>query len=90
MKRHFKSSEDFTKPVVQIEIIELDGTVYIREWRKMSQSGKTFKVKKAWQILNKTLDDMCAARRNGIVYKLIHEKRFLYSVQLKSNVGPRI
>lgn len=46
MKKLFKSIEDYTKQVVQIEILQIDDKLYMREWTKIMVQGKARKAKR--------------------------------------------
>ena len=52
MKRLFKSTEDYTKPVVQIEILHIDDKLYQRNWTKIMVQGKARKAKRGWKLMD--------------------------------------
>ena len=52
MKRLFKSTEDYTKPVVQIEILQIDDKLYQRNWTKIMVQGKARKAKRGWKLMD--------------------------------------
>lgn len=90
MKRFFKSSEDFTRQIVMVELLEIDGVVYKREWRRMTIAGKLRKVKSAWFQIPDKIVNLSTGNRNGHPYRLRFDKRELYSAPLHSNLGPRL
>ena len=52
MKRLFKSTEDYTKPVVQIEILQIEDKLYQRNWTKIMVQGKARKAKRGWKLMD--------------------------------------
>ena len=90
MKRLFKSIEDYTKPVVQIEILQIDDKLFIREWTKIMIQGKARKAKRGWKLMKINPSQLKAAGyRNNKLFKIVHEGRFLYSAPVTQHVGPK-
>lgn len=90
--RLFRSSEDFTRDIVQIEILHRDGVYYKREFRRMCSCGKYFKAKGAWALTgwdDERFKKFVSAYRNDKVYKIYFDKRFLYSAKITKEIGPR-
>ena len=89
-KRLFRSSEDFTRDVVQIEILAMDGNYYVRNYDRITVNGKFKKAKRKWVKLGITdleFKKMCCAFRNGKPYKIQFDKRFLYSMKVNPMIG---
>lgn len=78
-KRLFKSSEDFTRDVVQIEILAIGGHYFVRNYDRIVVNGKFKKAKRGWvklEITDLEFNKMCCAFRNGKPYKIQFDKRF--------------
>lgn len=89
-KRLFKSSEDFTRDVVQIEILVISGHYFVRNYDRITVNGKFKKAKRGWVKLGITdleFNKMCCAFRNGKPYKIQYENRFLYSMKVNPMIG---
>lgn len=89
-KRLFRSSEDFTRDVVQIEILVMDGNYFVRNYDRIVVNGKFKKAKRGWVKLDITDLDfkkMCKAYRGDKVYKIQYENRFLYSMKVNPMIG---
>ncbi len=90
MKRLFKSTEDYTKPVVQIEILQIDDKLYQRNWTKIMVQGKARKTKSGWKLVDiKPSQLKAAGYSNGKLYKIKYAGRFLYSAPVTQNIGPK-
>lgn len=89
-KRLFKSSEDFTRDVVQVEILTIDGHYFVRNYDRIVVNGKFKKAKRGWVKLGITdleFNKMCCAYRGDKVYKIQYDKRFLYSCKVNQMIG---
>ena len=89
-KRLFKSGEDFTRDVVQIEILEIGGQYFVRNYDRITVNGKFKKAKRKWVKLGITDLDfkrMCKAYRGDRVYKIQYENRFLYASKVNPMIG---
>ena len=89
-KRLFKSSVDFTRDVVQIEILVMGGHYFVRNYDRIVVNGKFKKAKRGWVKLDITdleFNKMCCAFRNGKPYKIQFDKRFLYSMKVNPMIG---
>ena len=89
-KRLFKSSEDFTRDVVQIEILVMDGQYFIRNYDRITVNGKFKKAKRGWTKLDITdleFKKLCCAFRNDKLYKIQFQKRFLYACPVNPMIG---
>ena len=89
-KRLFRSSEDFTRDVVQIEILAMDGNYYVRNYDRITVNGKFKKAKRKWVKLGITdleFNKMCKAYRGDKVYKIQYDKRFLYACKVNPMIG---
>ena len=89
-KRLFKSSEDFTRDVVQIEILAIRGHYFIRNYDRIVVNGKFKKAKRGWVKLDITdleFKKMCKAYRGDKVYKIQYENMFLYSCKVNPMIG---
>lgn len=90
MKRLFKSTEDYTKPLVQIEILQIDDKLYQRNWTKIMVQGKARKAKRGWKLMDiKPSQLKAAGHRNGKLYKITYDGRFLYAAPVTQHVGPK-
>ena len=89
-KRLFKSDEDFTRDVVQIEILAMDGQYFVRNYDRIVVNGKFKKAKRKWVKLDITdleFKRMSKAYRGDKVYKIQYEKRFLYASKVNPMIG---
>ena len=89
-KRLFKSSEDFTRDVVQIEILAMDGLYFVRNYDRITVNGKYKKAKRKWVKLDITDSEfkrMSKAYRGDRVYKIQYENRFLYASKVNPMIG---
>ena len=86
MKRLFKSQEDFTKQIVQVEYLETEQGNFKREWRKIIVQGKTRKAKGGWCEAG---GYKAVGHRNERAFKIFFEGRFLYSVPVTKHIGPK-
>lgn len=90
VRRFFKSAEDYTRELVQVELLEIGGVVYRREWRRATVKGKLTKFKSGWVELTDKVDDLCTGVRNGLPYRLRYKQHELYSAPLNPNLGPKL
>lgn len=89
-KRLFRSGEDFTKSVVQVELLIIDGNYFIRDFNRIVVNGKFKKAKRKWVKLDITdleFNGMCKAYRGDKPYKIYFDKRFLYSSKVNPMIG---
>ena len=92
MLKLYRSSEDFTNELVQLEILQNDQGIFRRDFRRIVVNGHFKKAKMGWVRMNMTPEQFkkcVAAQRNGKPYKLYFEKRFLCSAPCNPNIGPR-
>ena len=89
-KRLFKSSVDFTRDVVQIELLVIDGQYFVRNYDRIVVNGKFKKAKRKWVKLGITdleFKRMCKGYRGDKVYKIQYENRFLYASKVNPMIG---
>lgn len=89
-KRLFRSHEDFTKGVVQVELLIMGNNYFVRNYDRIVVNGKFKKAKRGWTKLDITdleFKRMCKAYRNGKPYKIQFDKRFLYSMKVNPMIG---
>lgn len=89
-KRLFRSSEDFTRDVVQIEILVMCGHYFMRNYDRIVVNGKFKKAKRGWRKLDITdleFNKICKAYRGDKVYKIQYDKRFLYACKVNPMIG---
>lgn len=90
MKRLFKSTEDYTNQVVQIELLQIGDKLYQRNWAKIMVQGKARKTKSGWKLVDMNPSQLKAAGySNGKLYKIKYDGRFLYSAPVTQNIGPK-
>lgn len=92
MMRLFRSTEDYTKDIIQIEILVRDDGIFRRSFKKNESQGKVFKCKTKWEKLNineKKLYQKACGFRDGKPYKLQIDGRFLFSAPVKPSMGPQ-
>lgn len=91
MMRLFSTGEDFTKDIVQVQLLIRDDGVFKRQFVKGLAAGKMIKIKKKWeklQISEKELMKKACGFRKENAYKLHFEGRFFYAAKVKPSMGP--
>ena len=90
MKQLFKSTEDYTNQVVQIELLQIGDKLYQRNWAKIMVQGKARKAKSGWKLVDMNPSQLKAAGySNGKLYKIKYAGRFLYLAPVTQNIGPK-
>ena len=90
MKQLFKSTEDYTNQVVQIELLQIGDKLYQRNWTKIMVQGKARKTKSGWKLVDMHPSQLKAAGySNGKLYKIKYDGRFLYLAPVTQNTGPK-